>query len=63
MGHMVPLSFVTRFGTRGTMSLLVFLRHRIMYKRTNANLSIHPGVFQGIKSTGQQEIYHIYRIE
>jgi hypothetical protein len=51
---MVPLPFVMRFGTRGTMSLLAFLRHRIIYKRTNANCSIHPGVFQGIESTVKQ---------
>jgi hypothetical protein len=34
--------------------LLVFLSHRIICKHTNANCSIHPGVFQGIESTGKQ---------
>jgi hypothetical protein len=34
-------------------NLLAFLSHRIISKCTNANCSLHPGVFQGIKSTGK----------
>jgi hypothetical protein len=34
--------------------MLVFLSHRIICKRTYANCSLHPRVFQGIKSTGKQ---------
>jgi hypothetical protein len=34
--------------------VLVFLSHRIICKRTDANCSLHPGVFQGIESTGKQ---------
>jgi hypothetical protein len=33
--------------------LLVFLSHRIIYKRTDANCSLHPRVFQGIEYTGK----------
>jgi hypothetical protein len=44
-------------------SLLALLSHRIIYKCTDTNSSLHPGVFQGIESTGKQELYHIYRIE
>jgi hypothetical protein len=32
--------------------LLAFLSHRIIYNHTDANCSLHLGVFQGIKSTG-----------
>jgi hypothetical protein len=35
-------------------SLLVFLSHRIIYKRTDANCSLHPRVFQCIESIGKQ---------
>jgi hypothetical protein len=34
--------------------LLVFLSHRIICKRTYANYSLHPRVFQGIESTRKQ---------
>jgi hypothetical protein len=34
--------------------LLAFLSHRIIYKRTEANYSLHPRVFQGIESIGKQ---------
>jgi hypothetical protein len=34
--------------------LLVFLSHRIICKHTDANCSLHPRVFQCIKSTGKQ---------
>jgi hypothetical protein len=34
--------------------LLAFLSHRIFYKRIDDNGSLHPRVFQGIKSTGKQ---------
>jgi hypothetical protein len=34
--------------------LLAFLSHRIICKRTDVNCSIHPRVFQNIKSTGKQ---------
>jgi hypothetical protein len=34
--------------------LLVFLSHKIICKHTDANCSIHLGVFQGIESTGKQ---------
>jgi hypothetical protein len=35
------------------VSLLVFLSHRIIYKRTDANCTLHPIVFQGIESKGK----------
>jgi hypothetical protein len=34
--------------------LLAFLRHGIIWKRTDDNCSLHPRVFQGIESTGKQ---------
>jgi hypothetical protein len=34
--------------------LLTYLSHRIIYKHTVANCSLHPGVFQGIESTWKQ---------
>jgi hypothetical protein len=34
-----------------TYAMLVFLSHRIIRKRTYANCSLHPRVFQGTKST------------
>jgi hypothetical protein len=34
------------------ITLLAFLSHRIIYEHTDANCSLHPGVFQGIESTG-----------
>jgi hypothetical protein len=34
--------------------LLAFLSHRIIYIRADANCSLHPGVLQGIESTGKQ---------
>jgi hypothetical protein len=37
-----------------TQQLLAFLSHRIICKRTYANCSHHPGVFQSIESTGKQ---------
>jgi hypothetical protein len=35
------------------VSLLVFLSHRIIYKCTDANCTLHPRVFQGIESKGK----------
>jgi hypothetical protein len=35
-------------------ALLVFPSHIIICKRRDANCSLHPGVFQGIKSSGKK---------
>jgi hypothetical protein len=34
--------------------VLAFLSHRIICKQTDANCSVHPGVFPSIESTGKQ---------
>jgi hypothetical protein len=34
--------------------MLAYLSHRIICKHIDANCSFHPGVLQGIKSTGKQ---------
>jgi hypothetical protein len=40
-------------------SVLAFLSHRIICKRTDVNCSLHSRVFQGIESTGSNSIISI----
>jgi hypothetical protein len=48
--HMVYLTFPFS----QALSLLVFLSHRIIHKRTDANCILHPGGFYGVESIGKQ---------